>query len=228
LTLITTPDDVIERVAAQLARLQDGARGRVVLHTSGALSSKVLSPLAAKGFQTGSLHPLASISDPLSGSKSLHGAFFCIEGTSKAKAMARAIVRDLGGRSFTIKPENKSLYHAAALTASPQLTALFDVAVELLAECGLSRKQAQEVFMPLLESTVKNLRTSTPQQALTGTFARGDAETVKRHLQALSRKELANVLQIYKLLGRHSLQLAKKNGLDAKRVAEIERLLTEL
>lgn len=226
LVLISTPDDVIAEVALTVASLQPG-RQRVVLHTSGALSSKVLAPLAAKGFETGSLHPLASITDPTTGAQSLHGAFFCIEGTTKAKALAKAIVRDLGGRSFAIKPEQKALYHAAALTASPQLTALFDVAIELLAKCGLSRRQAQEVFMPLLESTVNNLRTATPQQALTGTFARGDTETVKRHLRALSAKHLTDVLQIYKLLGRHSLQLAEENGLDAKRVQEIRKLLEE-
>lgn len=225
LVLISTPDDVIAEVAVSLATLEAGGRRRVVLHTSGALSSMVLAPLAAKGFETGSLHPLASVTDPTAGAQSLHGAFFCIEGTAKAKALAKAIVLDLGGRSFAIKPENKTLYHAAALTASPQLTALFDVAIELLTNCGLSRKQAQEVFMPLLESTVNNLRTATPQQALTGTFARGDAETVKRHLEAFSSGDLADALQIYKLLGQHSLQLAKQNGLNPKRAAEIEGLL---
>ncbi|HSS18985.1 MAG TPA: Rossmann-like and DUF2520 domain-containing protein [Pyrinomonadaceae bacterium] len=223
--LISTPDDAIAGVAVELAKLQRGKRRRVVLHTSGALSSEVLAPLAPSGFQTGSLHPLASISETLSGARSLHGAFFCVEGTAKAKAVGKAIVRDLGGRSFTIKPEHKTLYHAAALTASPQLTALFDVAVELLAACGLSKRQAQEVFMPLLESTVNNLRTATPQQALTGTFARGDIETVRRHLKALSGKGHADVLEIYKLLGKHSLKLAQKNGLDPNRVAEILRLL---
>ena len=70
--------------------------------------------------------------------------------------------------------------------------------------------------MPLLESTVNNLKTSNPQQALTGTFARGDVATVRRHLDALSGTELAEALEVYKLLGLHSLQLAEKNGLDAK------------
>lgn len=228
LTLIATPDDVIPEVAKALAGVQSAGSRRVVLHTSGALSSQVLSPLANRGFETGSLHPLASITEPAAGAQSLRGAFFCVEGSNKAKALAKAIVRDLGGSSFTIKPESKALYHAAALTASPQLTALFDVALELLAQCGLSRKQAQEIFMPLLESTVNNLRTATPHQALTGTFARGDAATVKRHLEALSGQQLADVLQIYKLLGAHSLELAKKNGLDKKRVVEIKSLLRKV
>ncbi len=225
LVLISTPDDVIEELAVTLADLNRSGKGRVVLHTSGALSSQVLAPLAKKGFQTGSLHPLVSVSEPLTGARALHRAFFCVEGSLRAKGLAKAIVLDLGGRSFTIATEKKTLYHTAALTASPQLTALFDIAVELLSSCGLTKKQAQRVFMPLLESTVNNLKTSTPQAALTGTFARGDVETVRRHIKALSGNDLAEVLQIYKLLGKHSLELAKKNGLDPARVKQIENLL---
>ena len=225
LVLITTPDDAIRETSQRLSSLWNGRKRSTVLHTSGALSSEALAPLAQKGFQTGSIHPLISISEPVSGAAALRGAFFCIEGTGKAKRLAEAIVRDLGGHSFTIKPENKALYHAAAVMTAPHLTALVDLAVEMLSACGLSKTRAQQVFMPLLESTVNNLKTSNPQQALTGTFARGDIATVRRHLNALSGKELAEALAVYRLLGLHSLQLAEKNGLDAKLLNEIRKLL---
>jgi len=225
LVLITTPDDAIQETAERLSSLWKGRKQSTVLHTSGALSSEALAPLAEKGLQTGSIHPLVSVSEPVSGAAALHGAFFCIEGTGKAKRLAEGIVGDLAGHSFTIKPESKALYHAAAVMASPHLTALVDLAVEMLSACGLSKTRAREVFMPLLESTVNNLKTSNPQQALTGTFARGDVATVRRHLDALSGKELAQALEVYKLLGLHSLQLAEKNGLDAKLLNEIRKLL---
>ena len=225
LVLITTPDDAIQDTAQRLSSLWNGRKRSTVLHTSGALSSEALAALAEKGFQTGSIHPLISISEPVSGAAALHGAFFCIEGTAKAKRLAEAIVRDLGGHSFTIKPERKALYHAAAVMTAPHLTALVDLAVEMLSACGLSKRKAQQVFMPLLESTVNNLKTSNPQQALTGTFARGDIATVRRHLAALSGKELAEARAVYKLLGLHSLRLAEKNGLDAKLLNEIRKLL---
>ena len=225
LVLITTPDDAIRETAQRLSSLWNARKRISVLHTSGALSSEVLAPLAEKSFQTGSIHPLISISEPVSGAAALHGAFFCIEGTGKAKRLAEAIVRDLGGHGFTIRPESKALYHAAAVMTAPHLTALVDVALEMLSACGLSKSKAQQVFMPLLESTVNNLKTSNPQQALTGTFARGDIATVRRHLDALSGKELTEARAVYKLLGLHSLQLAEKNGLDAKLLNAIRRLL---
>lgn len=225
LILIATSDDAIEETARELATLWVNQSRRTVLHTSGALSSEALAPLAKAGFQTGSIHPLVSISEPVSGAEALRGAFYCLEGTGKAKAVAERIVRDLGGHSFSIKPQNKALYHAAAVMASPHVTALFDLATEMLAACGLSRNKAQKILVPLLESTVKNLKTSNSQRALTGTFARGDVATVRRHLAALSRKEFAEALEVYKLLGLHSLQLARKNKLDPQRLEQIRKLL---
>ena len=225
LVLITTPDDVIADIARNFAKLRRGARHRATfLHTSGALSSAVLSPLAKAGFHTGSMHPLVSISLPKAGAGALHGAFYCVEGDSVALRFAKMIVRDLNGTAFTIKRESKALYHAAAVMASPHLVALFDLATELLAGCGLSRKAARQVLLPLLESTVNNLKASPPQKALTGTFARGDVATVKRHLEALSGNAHSEALRIYKVLGLRSLQLAGEKGIDAK-VKQIKELL---
>jgi predicted short-subunit dehydrogenase-like oxidoreductase (DUF2520 family) len=229
LILISTPDDAIEETGRRLAAKIVRTRRTTILHTSGALSSEVLSPLAELGFQTGSFHPLVSVSEPRTGAEALRGAFYCLEGDALAMRVARLIVSDLGGTSFSIKAEDKALYHAAAVMASPHLVAVFDLATQLLAACGLSRQKARNVLLPLVGSTVRNLRDSASEKALTGTFARGDLATVQRHLKALSRKELAgklgDALEIYKLLGLHSLELAKNNGLDSEVVERIRKLL---
>ncbi len=226
LVLITTPDDVIADVARSFAKLRRSARHRgAFLHTSGALSSEVLAPLAQRGFHTGSLHPLVSISDPRAGAEALHGAFYCVEGDGVATRFAKSIVRDLNGTAFTIKPESKALYHAAAVMASPHLVAMFDLAVQMLVSCGLKPKEAQKVLTPLVQSTVNNLKQTSPEKALTGTFARGDVATVRRHLKALAPKQLAEALEIYKLLGLYSLKLAADRGLDPKLVTEIKTAL---
>lgn len=220
--LICTPDDEIEGVARQLAR---SAKAGTVLHTSGALSSDALSPLARAGLHTGSIHPLISVSDAKSGAAALRGAYFCIEGDAKAVRIARQMVADLHGTAFSIPSQSKSLYHAAAVIASPHATALFDVAVRTLVAAGLDRKKARQVLVPLLESTVRNLKTSDTAAALTGTFARGDVATVKRHLKALSGKEHRQTLKIYKFLGLHALALAETKGLDQKSIKAITKLL---
>ncbi len=223
LVVIATPDDQIPKVTEALAKLDLNPDGKpVVLHTSGALSSDVLAPLRAKDWSVGSIHPLVSVSEPKAGARLLRGAFWCVEGDKRAVRLGRAVVQELDGKSFSIASNKKPLYHAAAVMASGNVTALFDVALEMLGQCGLTRKQAQRALLPLLASAVKNLEELDPERALTGTFARGDIETVKRHLAILKGNEAA--LQIYRLLGRRSLEIAASR-LDRAVVTRIKRLI---
>ncbi len=206
LILITTPDDQIAKVAAELAGLGWTA---TALHTSGALSSEALKALRGRGWSTGSVHPLISVSEPRT---SIDGAFWCVEGDRRALRVAKALVSDLGGESFSLRAEEKPLYHAAAVMASGNVTALFDVALEMLVAAGLTRKNARRILQPLLASTVHNLETKDPAQALTGTFSRGDVETVKRHLAALKQHKLPDALELYCRLGKRSLKVTGKQG----------------
>lgn len=223
LLIIATPDDQIAKVAETVAKLDwNIGPNSTVLHTSGALSASVLSPLRKNGWSTGSLHPLVSVSEPMVGARLLRGAFWSVEGDQRAIRLGKTIVRDLDGKSFSITSANKPLYHAAAVMASGNVTALFDVAIEMLAECGLTRRQAQSALLPLLASAVRNLEVLDPAAALTGTFARGDLETVKRHLASLKNNQTA--LELYRLLGLRSLDLAGSR-LDPAVVKQIKRLI---
>jgi len=201
--LITVPDDQIAGVASELSRLELTA---TAFHTSGALSSDVLAPLRKKGWHTGSIHPLISVSHS---AVPLDGGYWSVEGDKSAIRLGKAIVRDLGGKSFSIRSEDKPLYHAAAVMVSGNVVALFDVALEMLAECGLERTTARNILLPLIASTVRNLETKDTAESLTGTFSRGDLETVKRHLVALKRNP--DALELYRLLGKRSLKLTRKH-----------------
>lgn len=242
LLLITTPDDQINEVASRLAHifaardakaspLQPRRPQRVALHASGALVSGALAPLAAQGFSLGSLHPLVSISDPVSGASNLRGAFYCLEGESRARSAANKIVRALDGRSFSIAARHKPLYHAAAVMSAGHLVALFSLATQMLAHCGLSGRQAARVLLPLAKSTLENLaRGAQPSSALTGPFARADVATLRRHLSALREFDTRETLPVYVALGRHALRLARARGGDAgsrAALAEIEALLVD-
>lgn len=235
--LITTPDDQIAEVASHLAQAFAARNAsatplrprpaRVALHASGALASNVLAPLGAHAFSLGSLHPLVSITEPRGGAENLRGAFYCLEGEARARAASKKIVRALGGRSFAIAAHDKPLYHAAAVITSGHTVALFSLATALLARCGLSDARARRILLPLLASTLDNLETHTPERALTGTFARADLKTVRRHLDALRAAGVRGALAIYALLGERSLQLSARrhSGADADIVGEITRTL---
>lgn len=224
LLFITTPDDVIEETAGRLAA-SPALETRVVLHASGALSSEVLAPLRARGVAVGSMHPLAAVSGAAAGAESLRRAFYCVEGDARAVRAARRAVRDLGGEAFRIGPGDKALYHAAAVLAAGHVVALFDVAADTLRRCGLSDSRARKILLPLLGSVADNLARHTPARALTGSFARADLETVRKHLRALARLEDSDAPAVYRLLGEHSLKLALGAGADPALAEKIRREL---
>lgn len=228
IVLIATPDDQIAGLAQRWAKHFNATHERpVVLHTSGALSSDTLAPLARLGWSTGSIHPLVSVSDPLEGSTSFRNTYWCLEGSGSALKTMKRLVSALEGKSFAIKSADKPLYHAAAVMTSGNVVAVFDIALDMLSECGLTRAQAQKVLLPLLRSTVDNLVTREPSAALTGTFSRGDVATVEQHLKSLTGKHLVEALEAYKLLGKKSLRLAAAKGLDPAIRKKIEKRLKE-
>ncbi len=118
------------------------------------------------------------------------------------------------------------MYHASAVTACGHLVAVIDTAIEMLSKCGLDENDSKEILLPLIESTVENLKTQTTAEALTGTFARADGETFERHFEILEREVSAEALKIYLLLGERSLKLAEKQISDAKRLENMrEKIL---
>jgi predicted short-subunit dehydrogenase-like oxidoreductase (DUF2520 family) len=234
LILISTPDDAVSQAAEQLTRWfhlnqrqqeRPAPARRVALHTSGALPSSVLNPLRSAGFVIGSLHPLISIADAELPLEVFENSFFCVEGQRGATRVARTIVQDLKGNSFTIPTKSKSLYHAAAVMSSGHVVALLDIAIEMLARCGLPPGRAREVLLPLFMSNSANLAGKKPGEALTGPFARGDAATVRKHLAAMKSEKLEQAAAVYALLGKRALKLANSKS---DRSDQISRLLTQL
>ena len=231
LLLISTPDDALEAVAARLAgtiRRAGADRGkaqRFALHTSGAVSSEVLAPLRALGYSVGSLHPLVSVADVTAAQDRFCGAHFCVEGDRAAVRVARSLVKELGGHSFTISSEAKPLYHAAATVSSGHVTALFDLAIEMLQECGLTKRRARQILAPLLASTATNLGGQSPAEALTGPFARGDVATVGRHLAAIKAKKMNEAADLYAVLGLRAVRLAQKTKRNQS-AKDIKKLLS--
>lgn len=208
LIFITTQDAEIENVSADLAR--NLKNKPVILHTSGSQSSEILDELKSIDCPTGSFHPLVSISDPFIGQSHFQKAYFCIEGTENALKAGKMLAEALGGKSFQIESEKKALYHAAAVTACGHLVALFDVSLELMEKCGLEKSLASEILMPLIESTIENLKIQSTENALTGTFARADFEVFQKHLAAMQKNVSENAVEIYLQLGLRSLKLTEK------------------
>jgi len=193
-------DDALAETARLLAR-KPGWKNKIVLHSSGALSSDVLAPLKRKGASTASLHPMMTF---------VRGAMprmeevpFAVEGDDRAAAAARRIVRDLGAEAFPIRKAAKTLYHALGSFSSPLLVAALATAERVGRASGLSASQTRRVMGPIVRQTLKNYQERGAATAYGGPMKRGDINTVLRHLKELQRVPGAG--EVYRALVKSAL-----------------------
>lgn len=190
LLLIAVSDGAVAELADLLARRP---QARVVLHTSGSLDASVLSPLREAGSAVGSLHPLKAFPKPLPDPTEARGVFFAVDGDPKAQKLANRIVAAWGGISAEVPPEARSLYHFAATLAAGGVTTLLAAAAEIARRLGLPEAVAQgyvELARGAVAAAGKTLVEGRPlASAITGPAARGDRETLERHLEALSQMD---------------------------------------
>jgi len=208
------PDSEISRAAKSLAGALEW-RGRVALHSSGALASEELEALRERGASVASVHPLMTF---VKGSRPpLLAVPFTIEGDPAATRLARQIVKNLGGQSYSIRAKDKAAYHAWGTFASPLFTALLATAEQVATLAGVNRGEAKRRMIPILLQTLANYAQFGAAAGFSGPIVRGDVETVKRHLRVL--RNLPAAREVYSALGRASLRyLPVKHKRELKQV----------
>ena len=185
LLLIAVSDRAIPDVAASI--LQTKA---IIFHPSGILTS------LRGGF---SLHPLKAL-PPVGEPSDLRDALLVFEGAHRE--IAKRIADAAGARLAEIAPQQKVLYHAAAVFGSNYVAALLDIAEELI---GI--EHARDDLAALAQSAIDNWLAHSDGRRFTGPAARGDREVIERHLAALQGNP--RLAELYRLLAERILATAK-------------------
>ncbi len=208
------PDGEIARAARALAGKMEW-KGRVALHSSGALTIDELGALRKRGAAVASVHPLMTF---VRGSRPpLAGVPFALEGDAAAVRLARRVIADVGGHAYPIRKRAKAGYHAWGTFASPLFTALLATTEQVATLAGVERKIAKRRMIPILLQTLANYAAFDAGDAFSGPIVRGDVDTVKRHLQVLRTMPAAR--EVYSALARAALQyLPAKNKGELKKV----------
>ena len=222
---VTVKDELIGRVAEEIADAKGFHAGQVVIHTSGSQPAGVLAPAKKFGAHTLSLHPLQSCPTPEQGRVNLPQAVFSLEGDKEAYPVGEEIVRDIGARLFYIDAAAKPLYHAAACVASNYLVALMHLAQALMTAAGLPPEMFPQALYPLIRGTLENIAKLGIPEALTGPISRGDVGTVEEHIRSMKEK-LPDLEPLYSLLGVYTLMLAMRKGsISTGEAAKMVRVL---
>lgn len=211
IVLIGTPDDQIATCCASLAASGQLSSGSIVFHCSGALPSSILQSARACGAAIASAHPIRSFARPEEVAGSFAGTWCGIEGHRLARDVLHPLFADIGAQLVDIAPEQKVLYHAAAVFASNYLVTLLDTAMQTWGEAGIPPDTARKMMATLVRETVENVLQIGPEQALTGPIARNDVATVVtqyRHVKRWDRRYGA----LYKKMGKLTAALARRRN----------------
>jgi predicted short-subunit dehydrogenase-like oxidoreductase (DUF2520 family) len=177
LLLVAVSDRAIAGVAASIPQTD-----ALVFHASGALLS------LRDGF---SLHPLKAL-PPVGATSDLEGTLLVFEG--QHRRTAKLIAAAVGARFCEVAPEQKALYHAAAVFGSNYVAACLEIAQRLMTRAGVTN--VRDDLASLALSAMENWRQHEDAGRFTGPAARGDAAVLEQHRAALGGEER----ELYELL----------------------------
>ena len=202
---LTVPDSAI-RTACEAVPWEPR---HTVVHCSGAMGLDVLEAASARGATTACFHPLQTFPSREPEPERFESSSCGIEGPEPAGSMLEQMAREIGATPFRLEGVDRALYHAAAVTSSNLVVALAAVAGRLWELAGLEPSGARQALSPLMLAAAKNVSERELAGALTGPVARGDVETVRRHLGVLDGEP--ELREIYRLLSAELLRLPLGN-----------------
>lgn len=221
LTFITTFDNAIGQVANQIK----WAKGKSVVHCSGADSTAVLENARQAGANVGGFHPLQTFAGLQQAIENIPGSTFAIEAEEPLCTTLKDMAKALGGACIMLKPSDKVAYHAAAVFASNYLVTLVKMSADLWRTFSIPSDQAIKALLPLMRGTLHNIETIGLPQCLTGPIVRGDTGTIHKHLDTIADK-MPDLLNPYKELGLQTIPIALAKGkIDKKQAEAMETLI---
>ncbi|RJQ36229.1 MAG: aspartate 1-decarboxylase [Dehalococcoidia bacterium] len=220
LIFITTPDNAIEPVVSRLSF----SRGKSVVHCSGADSTRSLITAREAGALVGTIHPLQTFASTEQALANLPGSTFALEAEEPLLGTLKEITAALEGYWIELSAEDKVSYHAAAVIACNYLVTLVKLATDLWQTFGVPPATATRALLPLIKGTVHNIETVGLPDCLTGPIARGDTNTITKHLEALESEP--SLLSAYRKLGLATLPIAIAKGrINPPQAEEVKSLL---
>ena len=235
---ICTPDSAIKEAVKELKKKSYLLRNKYIFHTSGAFDSGLLKPLKAKGAFIGSFHPVQTFEERVkSHNKRLNGIYIITEGGANAVKKTNEIAHALHSEFVTLGKDEKILHHINSVIASNYLVCFFyqiEKVSHLISSVythgkgrlnGFKKSTFLNIYKPLIEQTLKNIKKKGTQKSLTGPISRNDLSTVKAHIKII-KKKMPAILEFYSLMGKQAVQIALKN--KSINENEAKTLLSEL
>lgn len=225
--ILAVPDNQIKSAAERYSKIKIDFRHSLFIHLSGSNDISLLNCLALKKAQIASFHIMQTF--PSKRRKNIKNSFAAVETNSKETAeYLFKVASDLELKPFCIESQYKTLYHLTGVFASNFINAVLFQSKQLFDLLELKQYSFNRILSPLFNSTIKNIKVTSPAKALSGPVERGDLNTVKKHIRAIKQltNNKENILNSYLSLSLVLINATKvKYGELNRNQSEIKELL---
>lgn len=190
---LAVPDNQINSVSNNLSKLKFDFQNSIFIHLSGALNIYELDSLKKGKAQTASFHIMQTF--PSKRIINVKNCYAAIETDNvRTKKFLFDLAQKLSLKPFEIKSTEKTFYHLAGTFASNFLVGNIFNSETLFNSGNKKNVKFFEIINPIVQSTLKNIKTIGVSDALSGPIERGDIQTIKKHLSELRTRKKNNVI----------------------------------
>jgi predicted short-subunit dehydrogenase-like oxidoreductase (DUF2520 family) len=221
---LTVQDSKLHDAVTSIKNLNIDLSGKMFIHTSGSLSSKIFRPLKVRKELIASFHPIQTFNSiSLKNNYLLRGIYFGVEGGEIAKEFLGELVVKIESRLINIPSSKKPLYHLASVIASNFFVTNLAVISEILKKLGIKDEDAYNIYEGIIERTIENIKTHGITESLTGPVDRNDHETIESHIEYI-KKHIPEIERYYKEVTKLTSKVAlKKGSLSKKQYEDLNR-----
>ena len=190
-TIIAVSDDAIANISYNL-------KNALVVHTSGSVEMKALKNQKNKGV----FYLLQSFSKEKE--INFSNVPICLEAENKSDlAKLEKLASLLQGNIYHLSSIQRKKIHVAAVFVNNFTNHMYTIAHNICEEHNVPFN----ILQPLIEETSQKIKNLTPKEAQTGPAKRNDMETIKNHLNLLSKSQQELYLKITQSIQNHGKEL---------------------
>lgn len=191
--IISVTDNAINEVSSQLP-----FKNKLVVHTSGTSSLKVLDSKNRKGV----FYPLQTFSK--NKEVNFSSIPLCLEAENEEDYKTlEQLAKAISNKVYNISSEQRKSLHVAAVFVSNFVNHMYVIGSEI---CETNNVPF-EVLQPLIQEVANKITALSPKEAQTGPALRNDTKTIEKHIEFLKD---SNYQDIYKLLTQSIQNVAKE------------------
>ncbi|MHB1686630.1 MAG: Rossmann-like and DUF2520 domain-containing protein [Ignavibacteriaceae bacterium] len=228
---LCVPDSQLKSVSMQLSEIKLNFPRSLFIQLSGALTTSDLTSLQKKKAMTASFHIMQTF--PSKKIISLSKSYAAIETQNdRAEKFLFRLAKKLDLIPFKLESRNKIFYHLAGVYVSNFLVGNIFSSQKLFDRTKSKRINFSNLIMPIVSTTISNVKKFGAEKSLSGPVERGDLQIIKNHISSL--KKISNPSEIniealnYISQSLSLLTLVKQKNLKLNdRQFQIQKLLLE-